>query len=60
MIYKIFDIKTRSRLSVNEKLAEDLHQPIVKKFKGRKVSARFKLNIRAADLAGIESLSFNN
>ena len=60
MIYKIFDIKTGSRLSVNEKLDEELQQPIIKKFKGRKVSARFKLNIRTADLAEMGSLSSKN
>ena len=37
--------------SVNEKLAEELHTPTMKKFKRRKVYARFKDIIWAKDLA---------
>ena len=40
-------------MNVNEKLAEELHKPIIKKFKRRKVFARFKDNIWAADLANL-------
>ena len=46
-------------VSVNE-LAEELHKPVIKKFKRRKVYARFKDNIWAADLAEMESLSSKN
>ena len=60
MVYKCFDKKTGSRISVNEKLAEELHKPVIKKFKRRKVYARFKDNIWAADLAEMESLSTKN
>ena len=60
MVYKIFDEKTGSRISVNEQLAEELHKPIIKKLKRRKVYTRFKDNIQAADLAGMESLSYSN
>ena len=60
MIYKFFDKKTGSRISVYEKLAEELHKPVIKKFKRRKVYARFKDNIWAADLAEMESLSTKN
>ena len=49
MVCKFFDRKTRSRISVNEQLADELHKPIIKKFKRRKVYARFKDNIWAAD-----------
>ena len=56
MVYKFFDKKTGSRISVNEQLAEELHKPVSKKFKRRKVYAKFKDNIWAADLAGMESL----
>ena len=42
---------------VEEQLAEELHKPVIKKFKKRKVYARFKDNIWAADLAEMESLS---
>ena len=38
-------------ISVNEQLAEELHKPGTKKFKRRRVFARFKNNVWAADLA---------
>ena len=60
MVYKIFDKKTRTEINVNEQLAEDLHKPLIKNFKRRKVYARFKDNIWAADLAEMESLSSKN
>ena len=68
MVYKFFDKKTRSGaiatsragVSVNEQLAEELHKPVTKKFKRRKVYARFKDNIWAADLAEMGSLSSKN
>ena len=68
MVYKFFDKKTRSGaiatsragVSVNEQLAEELHKPVTKKFKRRKVYARFKDNIQATDLAEMEPLSSKN
>ena len=60
MVYKFFDKKTGSRISENEQLAEELHKPVIKKFKRRKVYARFKDNTWAADLAEIGSLSSKN
>ena len=45
MAYKFFDRKTGSGISVNEQLAEELHKPVIKKIKRRKVYARFKDNI---------------
>ena len=57
MVYKFFDKKKESRVSLNEQLAEELHKPVTKKFKRRKVYARFKDNIQAADLPEMESLS---
>ena len=59
MVYMFFDKKTGSAvrvtskagISVNEKLAEELHKPLTKKFKKRKVYASFKDNILTADLA---------
>ena len=64
IVYKFFDNKTRSGeittgkagVSVNEQLAEELHKLVTKKFKRRKVYARFKDNIWTADLVEIESL----
>ena len=47
-------------LSVKKILAEELHKPVVRKFERRKVYARFKDNILAADLAEMGSLSSKN
>ena len=65
MVYKFFGKKTgsgttatsKAGVSVNEKLAAELHKPVIKKFKIRKVYTRFKDNIWAADIAEIRSLS---
>ena len=58
---KYFDKKTGSgvivKQLVEEQLVEELHKPVIEKFKKRKVYARFKDNIWAADLAEMESLS---
>ena len=40
-----------SGISVNEQLADELHKPVIKKLKRRKVYARFKENTWVADLA---------
>ena len=55
--FELFDKKTGQRVSVNEQLAEEINKPVTKKFKKRKVYARFKDNICAADFVEIESLS---
>ena len=47
-------------MSFNEQQAEKLRKPVTKKLKKRKVYARFKENICAADLADMESLSSKN
>ena len=60
MFYKSFDQKTRPGVSVNETLAEELHKLVVKRFKRKKVYARFKDNIWAADLLEMRSLSSKN
>ena len=49
MVYKCFDKKIKA--NVNEVLDQDLHKPVIKKFKRRKVYAGFKCNIWAASLA---------
>ena len=36
-----FDEKTGSGVRVNEELAEDLHKPVIKKFKRKKFCGRF-------------------
>ena len=59
MVYKCLDKKTAgSGLShtikstpQNQQLAEELHKPIIRKFKKRKVHSAFKDNIWGADLA---------
>ena len=60
MIYNFFDKKIESGISVNEQLTEELHKPVIKKFKRRKVYARFKDNIWAVDLAEMGSLFSKN
>ena len=41
----------------NEQFAEELHKPIIRKFKRRKVYSAFKDNISAADLAYMQLIS---
>ena len=60
MVYKFFDKKTGSGINVTEQIAEELHKPVIKRFERRKVYARFKDNIWAADLAEMGSLSSKN
>ena len=63
MVWKICDKKTgsgaiatnKAGVNVNEKLAEELHNPVIKKFERSRVYGRFKGNIWAADLAETES-----
>ena len=50
MVYKLFDKKsTRSGVNIlskfNKQLAEELHKPIIRKFKKRKVYSGFKDNV---------------
>ena len=49
-------IKAGAGISMNEKLDEELHKPVTKKFKRRKVYMRFKGNIWAADSTEMGSL----
>ena len=60
MVYKLFDNEIGSRVSVYEELAQELHKPLFKKFKRRKVYARFKQNIWSADSAEMRSLCSKN
>ena len=59
-VYKFFDKKAALWRGVNEQLAEEFHKPVIKKFKRRKVCARFKGNIWTEDLSEMESLSSKN
>ena len=76
MVYKFFDSKVASldkkslgsgakRVNTkitpqNEQLADELHKPIIRKFKKRKVYSRFKDNIWGDDLADLQLLSKYN
>ena len=69
MVYKFFDKKSagsgvkhvNTKLAPqNQQLAEELHKPIIRKFKKRKVYSAFKDNIWGADLADMQLLSKYN
>ena len=71
MVYKFFDSKVASpdKKSVgsgaklipqHKQLAEELHKPIIRKFKKRKAYSAFKDNIWGADLADMQLLSKYN
>ena len=64
MVYKFLDKKSQgSRLRSNKEniqLADELHKPIIKKFKKRKVYSSFRDNIWSADLADMQLLSTFN
>ena len=61
MIYRFFDKKTAASgiksMPQNEQLAEELHKPIIKNFKKRKVYSAFKDNIWGAGLADMQLIS---
>ena len=69
MVYKFFDKKTKDSgftlanksaiksILQNEQLAEELHKPIIRKFKEREVYSEFKDNIWAGDLADMKLIS---
>ena len=58
MVYKLFNKKTESGVSVNKQLPEELHKSAIKNFKRRK--SRFKGNIWAVDLAKVGSFCSTN
>ena len=63
MVYKFFDRKSKGSgvanksVSENQQLAEELHKPIIRKFKKRKVHSVFKDNIWDADLADMHLIN---
>ena len=66
MVYIFFDRKTKGSgvttlankyIPQNEQLAEELHKPIIRKFKKRKVYSAFKNYIWTADLADMQLIS---
>ena len=63
MVYKFFDKKSSGGSIINEanyQLANELHKPIIRKFKKRKVYSSFRDNIWGVDLADMQSLSRYN
>ena len=69
MVYKFFNKKSKGSgakhvniklTPQNQKLAEEFHKPIIKKFEKRKVHAAFKDNIWGADLADMQLLGKYN
>ena len=60
IVYKFFDKETGAGMSVNEELGQELHKPVIKKTKSRKVYSRFKDNIWEADLPDMGSFSSSN
>ena len=69
MVYKFFDKKSKgsgakyvnTKLATqNQQLAEELHKPIIRKFKKRNVHAAFKDNVWGADLADMQLLNKYN
>ena len=61
MVYKLFDKNTAGSviksIPQNEQLSEELHKPIIRKFKKRKVYSTFKDNVWGADLANMQLIS---
>ena len=57
MVYTSFDKRTKGYELNNEILAKELHKPIIKNFKRRKVYSSFKDNIWGIDLADMSLIS---
>ena len=58
MVYKFFDKKSKGAgLKEKQQLADELHKPIIRKFRKRKVYSSFKDNIWGADLADMQLIS---
>ena len=63
MVYKFFDKNSKGSGITNEfnyQLANELHKPIIRKFKKRKVYSSFNNYIWGVDLADMQSLSRYN
>ena len=60
MVYKCFEKKPRSEVSVNENLAVKLHKTVIKILKRSGIFVSFKDNVWVADLAEMGSLSSKN
>ena len=62
MVYKFFDKKSSGSgiTEPNYQLADEIHKPIIRKFKKRKVYSSFRDNIWGVDLTDMQSLSRYN
>ena len=66
MVYKFFDKKSKgSSVAIksvpeNQQLAEELHKPIIRKFKKRRMYSEFKDNIWGVDLEDMQLISKYN
>ena len=65
MIYKFFKKKSKgtcikNEIKLNQQLAKELHKPILRKFKKRKVYSSFKDNVLGVDLADMQLISKYN
>ena len=60
MVYKCFDKKfsvSGIKSRPNQQLSDELHKPVIKKIKRRKVRSSFKDNIWSADLTDMQLIS---
>ena len=62
MVYKFLNTKStgsgiKNEIKQNQQLANELHKPIIRKLKKRKIYSSFKDNIWGVDLADIKSIS---
>ena len=63
IVYRFFDNKSKRGGIINEpnyQLANELHKPIIRKIKKRKVHSSFRDNVCSVDLANMQSLSKYN
>ena len=65
MVYKFFDKKSKgsgikTEIKENQRLANNLHKPIIRKFRERKVYSSFKNSIWGVDLADMQLISKHN
>ena len=57
MLYKYFAKKFKGSDLKNQQLADELHKPIIRKFKKRKVYSLLKANVWDVDLADMQLIS---
>ena len=57
MVYKFFNERTKGSGIENKQLTEEVHKPIIRNFKRRKVCSSFKDNIWSVDLVDMTLIS---